>query len=517
MAEGRFDVEKNNSMEGRQQIRVFPLNRVEGDLKVQIVIDGGYVSDAWISGTMYRGFENILVGRGLLDGLVITPRICGICSNSHLFAAAKALDMACGATVSDNAVRLRNIALMAEILQNDIRHSLMIFMSDFTNPIYKDHPMYPEAVRRYLPLKGYSSVQAIVESQKLLELIAIFGGQWPHSSFMVPGGVVSVPICNDIIQCRYLIKHYRKWYETRILGCTLDRWAAVRSKSELMEWLDESESHWNSDLGFFIRLAVELRLDRFGGGHENFISFGLLEMPAETSVEGRSGSPFLSPPGFYRKGSVLPFDPDKIIEDTSCAWFIGEPSGRHPFEGKTRPYASGNEGERYSWAKAPRYDGFPAETGPLAQMAVAGNPLFIDLIQKDGASVFVRQLARMVRTVYLLPAMDTWLSEITFEHSDFFTRYKDKKEGQGYGLVEAPRGGLGHWIKYKDDQITHYQVITPSTWNASPRDSNGMRGPWEEALAGAPIRDEGNPVEAGHVIRSFDPCLVCAVHVVDAR
>jgi hydrogenase large subunit len=188
----------------------------------------------------------------------------------------------------------------------------------------------------------------------------------------------------------------------------------------------------------------------------------------------------------------------------------------HPFEGETRPYATGQESSKYSWAKAPRFDGLPAETGPLAEMLVAGNPLFVDLVGRNGANAYLRELARLVRAAELIPAMETWLAETTGD-AKFYTPPGEIVAGHGFGLTQAARGALGHWVRIADGAIEHYQIITPTAWNASPRDSDGVRGPMEQALVGTPVRDESNPVELGHVVRSFDPCLVCTVHTVSKK
>ena len=231
----------------KNKIHVYPLNRVEGDLEIHIEVEDGVVAEAWSAGTMYRGFENLLIGRAVLDGLVITPRICGICSTSHLKAAAKALDMFFNVKVPDNAKRIRNVTLITEQIQSDFRHAFLIFMTDFMNPVYEKHPLYAEAVRRYEPLKGETTIQAIQESKKILEIIAILGGQWPHSSFMVPGGVVSMPSTSELTQCQFLLNNFRKWFENRVLGCGIDRWMEVKCKSDLDAWLAEAESHAMSD------------------------------------------------------------------------------------------------------------------------------------------------------------------------------------------------------------------------------------------------------------------------------
>lgn len=500
------------------KIHVYPLNRVEGDLKLGIEIKDNTVIDARSSGTMYRGFENILAGRGLLDGLVITPRICGICSTSHLKAAARALDMVCGVRVPDNGKRIRNITAMIEHIQNDVRQPPLLFMCDFVNPAYKNSPLYAEAVRRYLPLKGASALESIRESKKILEIIAILGGQWPHSSFMIPGGVVSVPVGHDIIQCRHLIEGFRKWYEKRFLGCGLERFLEIGSESDLEAWLDESDAHRNGEVGFFIRFSKLSGLDKIGKGHGNFLSYGGFDLPETTEAKGIAGDTRFVPSGFAENIGISPFDQEKISESVSCSWYRdNEGGGRHPFQGATEPYATGSEGQKYSWAKAPRYDGKPAETGPLAEAVIAKNPLFTDLVKRNGPSAFVRELARMARPAAMIPAVDTWLAEVSRDKRHFFNQYNQVDEGSGFGLIEAPRGALGHWITVRESAIRSYQIIPPSTWNASPKDGNGVRGPWEEAVVGTEIADPDNPVEIHHIIRSFDPCLVCTVHLADLK
>lgn len=488
-----------------------PLNRVEGDLEVRVEVHGGVVTDAWSAGTMYRGFERILVGRGALDGLVVTPRVCGLCSTAHLTAASRALDMIAGAAPPPGAVRIRNVALMVEHLQSDMRHMFLMAAADFTNAALQENPLFPEAVRRFAPFAGETAVQVLQQTKKLLEVIAILGGQWPHSCYMVPGGIVSVPSAGDLLQCRHLLRQYRDWYERRILGCSLERWGAVRSAAELDAWLDENAAQHDGDLGFFVRFARAAGLDRLGRGHGNFLSFGACELPDGTRVRADGGA--LVPAGFARGADVRPFDQAGVAEHIAFSWYTGYEGGRHPSEGETRPYATGEEGRGYSWAKAPRYDGLPAETGPLAELVVGGDPLVVDLLARDGPSIFLRELARIVRGVRLIPAIDAWLAEST--GADTFYRAPEKiVDGEGFGLTQATRGALGHWVRIEQERIQHYQIITPTAWNASPRDAGGGRGPIEEALIGTPVRDADNPVEVGMVVRSYDPCLVCTVHTI---
>lgn len=500
-----------------RKIEVYPLNRVEGDLEITVELEDNVVIDARSTGTMYRGFENLMTGRALLDGLVITPRICGICSTSHLYAAAGALDMIFNVDVPSHAARIRSITAMAEMLQNDIRHAFLLFMPDFTDAVYQGEPLFTEMCKRYTPLTGTSVRKSIDESRRILEIISILGGQWPHSSFMVPGGVVSMPSTNELSRCAYLLNNFKQWYERQILGCSLERWHAVQTKADLVSWLKESGSHSKSDLGMYIRFATRAGLHRIGKGTGNFISFG---MPGLEAKQGDQEEIRQSPPtagGFYSDNRLFPMDQQNITEDVSHSWFEGGNQNRHPYDGQSSPYATGSEDLRYSWAKAPRYQGVPAETGPLAQMVISSNPLITDFIRSDGPSAFLRELARIVRAATIIPEVERCIENILATPGQYYRDHGSAVNQQGQGLVEAPRGALGHWVKIKGNKILSYQIITPTAWNASPRDAGDVRGPLEEALVGTRVEDTENPVALNHVVRSFDPCLVCTVHAIDLR
>ena len=492
-----------------------PMNRVEGDLEIRADVRDGRVVDAWCTGTMYRGFERIMVGRGPLDGLVITPRICGICTTGHLTAAALALDMIAGVTPPPDAIRLRNLCQMAEHVQSDLRHHLLMYCVDLVNPAHAGAPLFDEAVARYEPFKGKAFVQAIRETKRMLEVVAIVGGQWPHSSYMVPGGIASRPGDSDLMQCLLLARSMRSWYEKHVLGCSIERWLEVESAEQLEQWL-EQEPHRQGELGFFLRHARDLGLESLGRAHDGFLSYGQLGLPPGTALQAPDGGGHLIPGGFFRGGEVEPFDQALIGEHVSHSWFEDYEGGLHPSRGETRPYATGEEGDKYSWAKAPRYDGVPAETGPLAEALVAGRPLFRDLVARCGANAMTRQLARIARPAHLLPAMETWIEE-TRGSGDVYCSPGKIEEGEGFGLTHASRGALGHWVRIEGGQIQHYQVITPTAWHASPRDSGGTRGPMEQALVGVEVPYLDNPVELGQVVRSFDPCLVCTVHALDGQ
>ena len=169
-------------------------------------------------------------------------------------------------------------------------------------------------------------------------------------------------------------------------------------------------------------------------------------------------------------------------------------------------------GSQYTWGKAPRYNGLPAETGPLAEALVNENPLYTEMVKNCGPTVFARQMARITRTTHLVNVIDEWLGEMISSKSAYFQEYELIDSCSGFGLVQAPRGALGHWVTLEGGKIKNYQIITPTAWNASPRDAGEVKGPMEEAIVGIEVKEIDNPVEVEHVVRSFDPCLVCTVH-----
>ncbi len=484
-----------------------PMNRVEGDLEIKVAIEEGVVVDAWSIGTLYRGFENILRSREALDALVYTPRVCGICGTAHLTSTVKALEMVAATKPPANAVLLRHLSLAAECLQNDMRQAFLMYTPDFANPYYEGKPLYEEAKRRYEPFKGESVRSVIRESKHPVEIIAIIGGQWPHSSYMVPGGICTVPSPVDLAQCKLLVSNFKQWYEREILGCSIEEWHAVRSISSFDNWLQDKQ-HADSELGFFSRFCQTHGLDKLGKAYDNFLSYGCYEDPY-------GNSPALIASGFISGDKRTSFEHQHINEHVYHSWYEDYGDGRHPYNGETKPLRTDDD-HRYSWAKAPRYIDAPAETGALAELMASSHTLITELVARDGASAFTRVLARIIRPALLLPAMAEWL-DTCIAGGDYYQEVDTIQYGEGYGLVHAARGALGHWVQIEGGCIEKYQIVTPTAWNGSPRDSQGQRGPWEQALVGIKVKDLDNPIELGHVIRSFDPCLVCTVHAVSGN
>ncbi len=199
-----------------------------------------------------------------------------------------------------------------------------------------------------------------------------------------------------------------------------------------------------------------------------------------------------------------------ISEDISNAWMLGDDVARHPFDGETIP--DGEMAQGYTWCKAPRLEGKPAEVGALARQVVDSHPLALDMVARDGGGVEARILARFLEMALLVPAMENWVRDI--RPADAFITHGDMHaRTEGAGLVEAARGALGHWLRVENGRIANYQIIAPTTWNFSPRDAQGEPGPLERALVGAPVlAGESDPVAVQHIVRSFDPCMVCTVH-----
>jgi uptake hydrogenase large subunit len=516
-------------------LHVSPLGRVEGDLDVRVTIDDGVVSSAWTTAGMFRGFEMILKGKDPQAGLIVTPRICGICGGSHLYKSAYALDTAWKTHLPPNATLIRNIAQACETLQSIPRYFYALFAIDLTNKNYAKSSMYDEAVRRFAPYVGESYQKGVVLSQKPVEVYAMFGGQWPHSSFMVPGGVMCAPTLAEVTRSIAILENWKHaWMEQQWLGCTVERWLENRTWEDVLAWVDENESQYNSDCGFFIRYCMDIGLDRYGAGVGNYLATGTYFDPhlyENPTIDGRNDA-LINRSGVYANGQFSQFDHMRVAEDTAHSFYEG--SGLlHPWEGRTVPIdpADGAKQDKYSWAKSPRYDvegagHVPLEVGPLARRIVAAapnaaahqddDPLFLDILGKIGPSVMVRQLARMHEGPKYFQWTRQWLDQLDL-HESFYTKPVEHAAGKGFGSTEAARGSLSDWIVIENGRIENYQVVTPTAWNIGPRDGEGVLGPIEQALVGSPIVDTSDPVELGHVARSFDSCLVCTVHAYDGK
>lgn len=485
------------------------MNRVEGDLEIEVAVEDGRVSEAWCRGTLYRGFEQLMLGRDPLDALVITPRVCGICSTAHLSAAVLALENALNITPPPAAIAVRNVCLMAETAQSDLRQAFLMFAIDFCRPAYASAPWFAAAEEAFAEGQGTIWHGTLDHSRLLVQVVALFGGQWPHSSHMVPGGVTTPEVSSRALQGLQRIRQVADWVSKTILGGRLEDFLALASQDELQQWLDRHPS----SLALLCRAMSAAGLDKVGQGAGLLLSCGGQPIPERWSAVRMLGGR-QHPASVFElaSGQASPLDEKQISEDITSSWYEDDRAARHPAEGRTAPRHTRGD-QRYTWAKAPRYGGQVAQVGALAQLAVAGDPLIRDLLAKEGDSAWLRQFARLRRMARNLVDLQEELAGLA-RQAQATTYYLPPKavNGSGFGMIEAARGMLGHWLAFESGRITRYQIISPTSWNASPRDAAGRPGHWEQSLVGLPVDDEDNPLLIGHVIRSHDPCLVCTVH-----
>jgi hydrogenase large subunit len=490
------------------------MNRVEGDLRFELELEGGQVAEARCVGKLYRGFEQIMLGRHPKDALVITPRICGICGTAHLYAAVLALEQIATLPVPPNATRVRNLCLMAETAQNDLRQSFLFFAPDFCHARYAAFDWHATACAQFQPFHGKLFLEALEHSRQIVKLVAIFGGQWPHSSYMLPGGVTAEVNAKRVLDCKAILSRVTRWFEASVLGCGLEEWLALEHADALFAKL-ETEPAARGALALLTRLSHSTGLHGQAKGVPCLLSYGAYLQPEIESV-----ADYALQAGFLDGDSsvIQPFEQAHIAEHVRHSWYQPYEGGKHPFQGQTIPHYQPTS-DRYSWAKAPRYQGKAVQTGPLAELLIGGEKLVQALYAQEGGGSWLRQFARLRRTARLLDGMRQILAELAAHLGEAHYLPPPSHElpdGEGYGLVSAARGGLGHWVRVENNAVSQYQIIPPTAWNASPKDASGQRGHWEQSLLGLAVADPGDPIEIQHAIRSHDPCLVCTVHLLGA-
>lgn len=421
---------------------------------------------------MFRGFENLLVGKEPRDAAQITQRICGVCPISHAMASCLAMESAAGLNVSDNARIVRNLILGSNYLQSHVLHFYHLALPSYINgpnmppwtPAYEADLRFDTAENEQL-VNHY--LEALGIRRKAHEMGAILAGKLPHTAAYEFGGVTIV----------------------------------VKSQmlSAFRTYLDEITAFIDNVYLPDVDILGEVYSDYYdiGRGYGNLLAFGVFDLNA-------TGSQKLLRRGRVENAStsVKTVPPRTISEYVNYSWYSGGSGGLNPGSGRTQP--SPEKSGAYSWLKAPRYGGVPYEVGPLARMWVNGD-------YRSGVSVMDRHLARAREASKIAHAMGDWLSQLNLSAS-FFTQRSMPATGTGIGLTEAPRGALGHWLRLSSGSISLYQVLTPTCWNCSPRDNSGQPGPLEKALEGVPVADDAQPVEVLRVVQSFDPCLACAVH-----
>jgi hydrogenase large subunit len=558
------------------RIVVDPVTRIEGHLRIEAEVNGGAVTDAWSSGTMFRGIELILRGRDPREAWIWTQRICGVCTTVHALASVRAVEDALGIEVPENANLIRNIIGASQYVQDHVIHFYHLHALDWvdvtlalkadpakTSQLAESISPWPKSSRNYF--KGVQDkVKALVESKQL----SLFSsGYWGHPAYHLPPEANLLAVAHyiealefqkDYIRIHAVLGGKNPHLQTYLVGgmsTSMDpNEPGATINPERITLLTELASKGQAFVDQVyvpdVLAVASFYRDWFGRGEGlgNFLSYG--DYP-----QGGVGDParFYLPRGAifsHDLSKVHPVDPANVSEYVTHSWYEygdGDQSGKNPYQGETKPKYTGPKppfenldvDRKYSWLKAPRYQDHAMEVGPLSRMLVAYasghadvKPVVDSVLAKLNApatalfSTLGRIAARAIEAKVMAEQVTKWVAALDNKlgHGNLSIHNGEKwepdtwpKQAQGWGFHEAPRGSLGHWVNIEDKKIHNYQCVVPTTWNAGPRDGKGQRGAYEAALLKTPIADPERPVEILRTVHSFDPCLACAVHIVDAR
>ena len=559
------------------RIVIDPITRIEGHLRVEIEVKDGKVIDAFSSGTMVRGFEKILKGRDPRDAWAFTERACGVCTTVHALASVRTVEDALGITVPPNAELVRNLMFCAQYLQDHVVHFYHLHALDWVDVVsaLKADPVATSGIAQSISIWPKSSPKYFADVQKRIAAfvqsgqLGIFAnGYWGHAAYKLPAEVNLLGVAHylealewqkEIVKVHTIFggKNPHPSYLVGGVPCSVNIDDANALNAERLAYVgrlfDEAVDFVNQvyipDLlavaGFYKDWGA------IGGGLENYLAYG--DLP----VNGYGDpSHFKFPRGIILKrnlAEVIPVDgrsADQIQEFISSSWYeysAGDRAGLHPWSGETNlkysgptpPYDYLDVTKKYSWLKTPRWKGHPMEVGPLARMlvayaaghdevkeAVGGVLKALDVPVTALFSTLGRTAARGIETQLIARWSKEFYAQLLANIKNGDTRMSNgarwdpetwPAEARGVGMTEAPRGALAHWIVIKNKKIDNYQLVVPSTWNASPRDPAGERSAYEASLLGTPIHDPEKPLEILRTIHSFDPCLACAVHLYDER
>ena len=554
------------------KIVVDPITRIEGHLRIEAEVEGGKVSDAWSSSTMYRGIEKILQGRDPRDAWYFTQRFCGVCTTVHSIASIRAVENALNIKVPPNAELIRNIIIGIQNVQDHVIHFYHLHALDWVDITsgLKADPAKTATLAASIsdwPLNSPTYFKGVQEKLKAFVAKGRLGpfanAYWGHPAYKLPPEANLMATAHylealewqkDVIKIHAILGSKNPHPQTFLVGGMAipidpDSQNALNAdKLEEIKRLLAKAKEFVEKVYIPDLLAVASFYKEWaaiGGGVGNYLSYG--EFPDPLSGK------LWFPAGVIMKkelAKVQPVEHKKVTEYVDHSWYeygAGAGKGLHPWEGESEgkytgpkpPYQNLDTNGKYSWVKAPRYDDQPMEVGPLARVLVAygsGQKETKDtvdgVLKKLGVgpealfSTLGRTAARGIDCLLIARETPKWLDQLidNIGKGDYAAHNGEKwdpatwpNEASGYGWHEAPRGALGHWIRIKDQKILNYQAVVPSTWNASPRDAKGLKGPYEAALVGTPVADPNKPLEILRTIHSFDPCLACAVHVLDAR
>jgi Ni,Fe-hydrogenase I large subunit len=559
----------------RTRVVVDPITRIEGHLRIEVQEENGRIADAWASATQFRGIEQVLIGRDPRDAWAFTQRICGVCTVVHAVASCRAVENALGITIPPNANLIRNLIHGMQFIQDHVVHFYHLHALDWVDVVsaLKASPEGTASVARSISPWPNNSATYFKEVQARLakfvsggQLGIFTNGYWGHPAYRLPPEVNLLAVAHylealdwqrDVIRLHTIFggknPHPNFLVGGMASAINLDDTATINAErlTDISDMIHRArrfveEVYW-PDLvaiaGFYKDWAS------IGGGVTNYLACG--EFP-EAGVDDYDQ--LYLPRGIILDrdlSKVVPYDQDLVREYISSSWYQyadGDQAGLHPYQGETvanytgppTPWGYLQDEPKYSWLKAPRYDGKAMEVGPLARMLVAYASGHEDVreivgtvlgkLQVGPAALFStlgRTAARGMETVLLARRMEHWYDQLVgrIKGGDTTTFSKEKwepetwpAEANGYGYLDAPRGALGHWVQIRDGKIARYQCVVPSTWNASPRDPTGQRGAYEAALTdNHPLAIPGQPLEILRTVHSFDPCIACGVHVLDAE
>lgn len=457
------------------KITLNPITRISGFMEIQVEVERHKVIDAKCSGLLFRGFKKMMIDRPPLDAIYFTERICGICSTAHSVTATLALEDALKVYPNENDKMLRDIIHGWEFIQNHIRHFYLYTLPDFiitpeVQPIYSKgnydlrlpEILNNEISRHYL--------EAIKFSRLAHEGLAVLGGKAPHNHGIFVGGVTE----------------------------NLDASKFTHLKSLISDIKDFINNIMIPD----VYIISNYYRDYFsmGIGYKNLMSYGIYDTYKENQLS------YVNPSILFNN-QIRPFDKSKITENIYSSWYTGDVEQYDNFNQETNTNMT--KAGAYSWIKSPRYDEIPMEVGPLSRMILSGN-------YENKISMMDRTIARVLESKKIIEIMEQLLDKVSFQKVGQM-RYEIPDKSTGGGLTDTTRGALGHWISIENKKISHYNIITPSAWNCSPADSNGVHGVIEQALIGTEIQNPNEPVEIGRIVRSFDPCISCATHVISDK
>jgi len=552
------------------RVTIDPITRIEGHLRIDVEVDKGAVHDAWASCTMWRGIENILLGRDPREAWLFTQRFCGVCTTVHALASVRAVEDALKLEIPANAQYIRNLILIAHGLHDHIVHFYHLSALDWVDvsTIPQADPKAAAAIGAKLSNWGGNSPEALAKvKQKISGLLesgqlGIFAhGYWGHPAMKLP------PEVNLLATAHYLQALDFQRLANQVTGMlggktphiqnvavggvmnaiNLDSLATLNmDRLYAMKTILDKVVPFVTDVYFPDCCAIAANYPEwfdYGAGHRNYLA--VPDLPTDgpaTKLDLSGGVIFGGDLGTFRQMTDWRDEPFRkaVTEDTAHSWYKGS-GPKSPFTSDTVPeYTDWQADGKYSWVKAPRYDGKPMEVGPLAQVLMgfaAGDPLTVKWVNKAVETVEAlsgkkvtpgmlmstmgRYAARAIRCCVLAEtALKHWEllanNVLKGDTTIFNPPTFPKGEIQGVGSHEAPRGTLSHWVVVENGKIKNYQAVVPTTWNASPRDDKGQIGPYEASLLGNPVADPERPLEVLRTVHSFDPCMACACHTYDA-